>query len=222
MNANVIPRRQRTQAEIEDSLKWDFWEYSVDFGMQYYGAGRFSAFAHFVPTCGNQFHHAVEFLLKACLAYRDPWSEIKKYRRQDSYYHDLEKLWAGFRKWNVDPALAEYDELIAQLNKFEEIRYPEKMRDLSRMFNISLTEIAPGEETRSADGRTYEVYTLVLPRIDRLVQLLFRAANRTGPHNTWAGRRSAKRYFWLHNTAPFLPKPDWIDEIPTGPDEAAV
>jgi hypothetical protein len=68
-------------------------------------------------------HHAVEFLLKACLARQDPadagksdtWEQISEYPRR--YGHDLVRLWREFKRRHPDPALAAYDDFIEGLNR---------------------------------------------------------------------------------------------------------
>jgi hypothetical protein len=205
MNAHI-----RTHAEIDESQKWDFWQFATDYGMQYYTAGRFAVFAGHIPTAGNQLHHALEFLLKACLAYKDSWDQIKDYGTWASYRHDVEKLWAEFKNRNADPALAAHDDLIAQLQKFENIRYPEKMRELNRMFTFSVIEIAPGQETRSADGRRYETYDIQLPKVDRLVQRVYQATHCPVSLQQYHGHPDAKAFLWRDNATPPFPRPDWI------------
>ena len=209
-------RDKRTPAELDQSRAQSFWQYSVENGVQYYIAGRFGVLAHLTPTCGNQMHHAVEYLLKGCLARQDPedpgrsdtWQEISKYPRR--YGHDLEKLWAEFKKRNPDPALAVYDDLIDGLNRFEKIRYPNDLIEKGAMLAVSLAEVPPEERTRGVLMPPDRIFQLELPRVDRLVQLLFKASHYNPEFGGVAyllRRDPAAEYLWLHNTTPIVPKP---------------
>lgn len=214
---NTIPeelRDKRTQAEKDKSTASSYWMYAVEFGLHYYLAGRYSMFARFTPTCGNQMHHAVELLLKACLALGDTWQQIQSYGRRDSYGHDLEKLWAEFKRRNPDPTLTAHDELIAELNKFEDIRYPEQLIKGGAMLSVGLYEVPP--EHRTAPVPTAKGYVstpenrrfyLELPRVDRLVQTLFQASGYKPEVLVFLPEPHAREYLWLQNAAPLLPKP---------------
>jgi len=47
-------------------------------GLQYFVAGKFSAFGRLMPVVGNQFHHAVEMMLKGYLAKTMDLADLKK------------------------------------------------------------------------------------------------------------------------------------------------
>ena len=215
---NTIPhelRDKRTPTELDQSRAQSFWGLSVESGIQYYIAGRFAMFAHLTPTAGNQMHHAVEFLLKACLARQDPedpaksdtWQEILKYPRR--YGHHLEKLWAEFKRRNPDPALAAHDDVIVGLNRFEDIRYPNDLIENGAMLTVSMVEVPPGERTRGLLMSPDRIFQLELPRIDRLVQLLFKASlynPEFGGLGYLLRRAPAAEYLWLQNETPIVPR----------------
>jgi hypothetical protein len=186
---NTIPhelRDRRTPAEPDQSRAQSFWQFSVDNGVQYYIAGRFGMLARLLPTCANQMHHAVEFLLKACLARQDPenpgnsdtWQEILEYGHR--YGHNLKKLWAEFRKRNSDPALAAYDDFIEGLNRFERIRYPNDLIEHGAILTVSIVEVPPAERTRGLLMSPDRIFQLELPRIDQAAGDRRRSTGRVG------------------------------------------
>jgi hypothetical protein len=212
-------RDNRTQAEKDKSTAASYWLYAVEYGIHYYIAGRYSMFARLTPAAANQLHHAVELLLKACLALSDSWQQILKYGH--SYGHDLEELWIEFKTRNPDPALAAHDDVIKELNKFEDIRYPEQLIAGGAMVSMGVHEVLPEHRTRPADLPEGLLTTpenrrffLELPRVDRLVHALFNACHYNPEVLAVLREPRAREYLWLHNTAPPLPEP--TSEEPTG------
>lgn len=184
--------------------------HAVEYGLHYYLAGRYSMFAGLTPTCGNQMHHAVELLLKACLARDDTWQQILNYGQ--IYGHDLEKLWAEFKKRNPDPTLNAHDEVITGLNRFEDIRYPEDLIQGGAMLGVGLYEVpsehrtAPVEGSGSLSTPEERRFYLELPRIDRLAQTLFKASDYNPEVLSFLREPHAVEYHWLQNATPLLPK----------------
>src|SRR5207253_10827 len=90
-------------------------------GAEYYLSGRFAFLASHVPmtVTGNLFHHAVEMLLKGYLSTTSNEEERKKLG------HRLKQIWRKFKQDVGDPQLDRFDSMIAELDKFEDIRYPE-------------------------------------------------------------------------------------------------
>jgi len=204
-----------SQADKDKSSAQSYWMHAVEYGIHYYLAGRYSMYARLTPAAGNQMHHAVELLLKAHLALSDTWQQIIKYGHRESYGHDLEKLWAEFKVRNPDPALAAHDDVIKELNKFEDIRYPDQLVGGGAMLSIGLHEVAPEHRTRPVElpppapkpTPEHRRFYLELPRIDRLVQALFKACQYNPDVLTVLGEPHATEYLWLNNAAPFVPKP---------------
>ncbi len=85
---------------------------------QYYVAGRFAAICDGALVCGNLFHHALELYLKAALV-----DSLGADKLKDKYGHKLKKLWEEVRA--ADPVLARFDGTIADIDRFEDIRYPD-------------------------------------------------------------------------------------------------
>jgi hypothetical protein len=177
MNDDVVNRRnplgiKLTKEQMDESFRKSYWAYAVRYGLQYYVAGRFAATHRLTPVLANLLHHAVELLLKACLSNDDAIETIKKYRQR--YSHDILKLWDAFRSRKLDPGLVEFDEIIAALNDFEEIRYPERLIENGANMGIDLFVEEPKRINGQEPGRSYY---LSLPPIDRLMGLLFEASN---------------------------------------------
>jgi hypothetical protein len=140
----------------------------ISSAIDYYVAGRFAVFAGLTPTAGNLLHHAVEMSLKAALSKRD-WSlgDLKKLG------HRLEDIWQEFKA--LHPAnpngLKEFDPVIAGLDRFEEIRYPDRT-----VKQGMLCEIGRGPRPVAAMG-LQPTYALYLGEIDRLVGKVFELAS---------------------------------------------
>src|SRR5579863_2353379 len=145
-------RDNRPQAEKDKSTASRYWMHAVEYGLHYYLAGRYSMFARLTPTCANQMHHAVELLLKACLAVDDTWQQILDYGERESYGHDLEKLWAEFKKRKPNPALDAHDDVIKGLNKFGDICYPEDLIQGGAMLSLGLDEVSPEHRTAPVEA----------------------------------------------------------------------
>jgi hypothetical protein len=131
-------------------------------GIQYYASGRWAALAGLLPVYGNHLHHAVEMFLKAYLARHDLLIyDLKEMR------HDLDRLWTEFKKVASDNALVAYDDLIADLDKFEDIRYPDAILRKGMTGGIS---IVPGDRTQVwTDVPPPPHYEVNLGEIDGLV-----------------------------------------------------
>src|SRR5947207_604246 len=90
-------------------------------GLQYYIAGRSAALCQQIPVAGNLFHHAIEMLLKGDLAKVQSLGELKKLS------HSLARIWVEFKAKHPAETLTPYDALIIDLDKIEELRYPDSV-----------------------------------------------------------------------------------------------
>jgi hypothetical protein len=90
-------------------------------GVQYYATARAAARFELMPTSGNQFHHAIEMMLKADLAKTESLPNLK-----NKYRHHLKKLWGASKLKHPASALSAFDALIDIIDRFEEIRYPDQ------------------------------------------------------------------------------------------------
>ena len=172
-----------TQAQRDQSERDGYWIHALEYGLQYYVAGRFATAHRFMPVSANILHHAVELLLKACLAHDDPLDRIREYGRHPSkggYGHDLKLLWRDFKARQTVPVPAEFDAVIDGLHDFEDIRYPETLVRDGATISIGLFE-TQGPPIQ-VDGQTpANLYVLQLPQIDRLMGLLFAASGANPP-----------------------------------------
>lgn len=145
----------------------DDWTTLFQTAGQYYVAGRYSAFAGFIPVAGNLLHHAVEMYLKGGLS-------KKGYNRAliKDLGHDLERIWERFKNEYPDPALNTFDQVIPQLDRFEGIRYPGPKLDRGMCAVINI----PRAITVHPLGPS-PVYELCVQDIDHLVAVLFKTVS---------------------------------------------
>jgi hypothetical protein len=133
--------------------------------MHYYTAGRYAVFASLNPTAANLLHHAVEMSLKGALSKAGmSLSDLRKLK------HNLLKIWCAFtRSYQVD--LSSFEPVIVDLNKYEEIRYP----DLIVVQGME-SEITRGKPPTSP-GSGLPKYPLRLGDIDELLDRVFTVAS---------------------------------------------
>ncbi len=143
---------------------------------------------------GNQHHHAVEMFLKAALTREGASLEDLK-----KIGHDLNRLWAEFKKrFAGDVSLAEYNDLIRELDKFEDIRYPDA---ILRTGMTGGTSIVPGDRAEMwSDQPLPSHYEVNLGEIDGLVAKIVEVigVNRQVLMNTLK-RQAAKDVLLEHN-----------------------
>jgi hypothetical protein len=92
--------------------------------LEYYVNGRASAFCGCLLTTGNLLHNAVEMMLKGELSRTVSLVDLKDNKK---FSHWLPKCWAAFKALFPTDDLTEFDPMIAELDKFETIRYPDKL-----------------------------------------------------------------------------------------------
>ena len=134
----------------------------------YYIAGRFAAFAGLNPVVGNLFHHAIEMYLKGALAKTKSLRELDK-----NFKHDLPKLWGAFKLTN-DAALTRFDTSIADLHRFEDIRYPDSILAKGMAATV---EIVRSTIPNAYKGPAVPEYRVCVQEIDELVEAAFSAAS---------------------------------------------
>jgi hypothetical protein len=133
-------------------------------GIQYYIDARSSALAGSAPVFGNQFHHAVEMFLKGNLSKRMPLNKLK------SMQHRLRKIWKEFKK-QFSEDLSHFDELVKELDRFEDVRYPRPKPGGSLAISIDWSD---PPTVAFINNRQVRVYRLVIPHMDRFIAELFR------------------------------------------------
>jgi hypothetical protein len=142
-------------------------------GMEYYVVARSAARAHLGLVCGNLYHHAIEMCLKARLV-RSVVSSLDELK---SFRHNLNKTWRAFKQECPAAPLAQYDNAVATLNKFEKLRYPDAAvlkRGTQVMVQWLPSSVPTGDVSKKAPPR----YVLIVTEIDRLLAAVFAASSR--------------------------------------------
>src|SRR6266540_6259835 len=103
-----------------------------DLATLYYVAGRFAAMAGLVPVCGNLFHHAVEMYLKAGFVRTLTPDQMK-----NAFGHNLKKIWKEFKRNTSGAALSRFDSTVNKLDRFESIRYPDKISQFGMISSVA-------------------------------------------------------------------------------------
>lgn len=163
------------------------------YGGQYYVTGRYAAFAGLTPVVGNILHHAIEMFLKGALCKSKTIDEMRIKLR-----HDLVKIWKAFKAQENDTALAVFDEAIAQLHRFEVIRYPPQGMVL-RMYILKTD--AEYSFVTANDIPLPPDYRLCLEEVDELVALLLARTDQNPRHYFQAmmPREDARTYLLRRN-----------------------
>jgi hypothetical protein len=115
----LISHRLGSMPRVEDP------HHFLDRAFEYYLSGRFAALNN-LKIAPNLFHYAIEMLAKFQLLRRVPddrlADEVTKLKRKP-YSHNLNRLWSKF-KASVDcPSLDRFDAVVAELNRWENLRY---------------------------------------------------------------------------------------------------
>ena len=101
---------------------------------QYYVAGRYATEAGLVPVAGNLFHHSVEMYLKGALGKNG--MNLSQLRKLD---HKLRRVWIVFKTNFGLSATSKHDQVMADLDGFEELRYPDSVLNRGMIGRISMT-----------------------------------------------------------------------------------
>jgi len=134
--------------------------------LQYHVCARYAAFAGFMPVCGNLFHHAVEMYLKGYLC--DSWNEHER----RSLGHNLKKIWRKVKAIDSDPILNRFDDLVVALQRWEEIRYPEKIAREGMIGYIHFSK-PPVSKKPSSPRLSEPRYEVVVDELDALSKIIF-------------------------------------------------
>src|SRR6266511_3456198 len=136
--------------------------------LEYYVSGRAALLCGNTRTPGNLLHHAVEMLLKGQLSKTIPL-EVLAARKK--FGHDLPKLWTAFKGLFPTDDLTEFDTMIDELHKFEEIRYPDHILDHGADITLGFCRGKPC--TRSTPGQTQPEYQMGVGDVDAFLARLF-------------------------------------------------
>ena len=157
----------------------------ISAGMHYYVGGRYAVFAGLNPTAANLLHHAVEMALKGALAKKGMDLKTLKY-----FYHDVPEIWREFTaQYGIDGS--PFDGVIAELQKFETIRYP------GEIVKQGLHSVISRGKSSPPSGHT--THDPCLGEIDELMDKIFTVGSIS--HKAFASRLMplAKEYLIKEN-----------------------
>jgi len=155
--------KEKIFKKIQPSLKMSAF---YNWGTQYYLSGRFAFLNKHHPVAEILFHHSIEMFLKGALLYKG----ISEEKLKKDFGHKLKKLWETFKKFLQDPDLDNYDDLILELDKWDDIRYP-RAGNIAMVFDTHHNP-KPTKITFSK-GNEPEIYTVTLENLDKLVKIIF-------------------------------------------------
>jgi hypothetical protein len=162
----IFKHRRRLIPENKDTLKMLYFQT----GLQYYISARYSAIAGFIPISGNLFHLAFEMFIKGYLT--QDLSELERIKLR----HRLKTLWKLYKEKINDPALDRFDPAVASLDRFEDIRYPERVARRGMTGLIDFGGPGPaGVITRG--GSPLPSYRVTVSELDELMKLIFVKSN---------------------------------------------
>ena len=159
----------------------------------YYISGRHAVICGFIPVAANLLHHAIEMYLKGTLTHWLSMAELKRLN------HDLNKIWTKFRSLSEDQSLSRFDAAIRQLQRFEQLRYPDAVlrKGMSCQFALRRGDLV-GVPRRFRPKASS--YALVLEDMDELVRVILDNA-KTPPAGAFPGilHLHARAFLELHN-----------------------
>ena len=91
--------------------------------------------------------------------------------------HKLKVLWREYKLDFPDPALKRHDKAISLLDKFEAIRYPDRILASGMGVGAQWSGPPPSVTVRGPGLKTPRQYTIVVSDIDDLVVDVFRASS---------------------------------------------
>lgn len=109
-----------------ETAELEFWK----LGVQYYAAARSAVQSGQLPVCGNLFHHAIEAFLKVRFSLTLSLSQVRKLAGKTG--HELPPLWNAFKAEFPGAGLEQFDDSIADVQRFERLLYPDANRQRRR------------------------------------------------------------------------------------------
>jgi hypothetical protein len=142
-------------------------------GMQYYIAARAAGVvAGLLPVCGNLYHHSIEMFLKSRLAQTYSLNDLKY-----KFGHKLPKIWKAFKKEFPASGLSQFDQTIQDVEKYDEIRYPDNVVKRGAQMIVDYRGEIPVHNTTTPQ-RQEPVYKFYYDDVDRLIGEIFRISSR--------------------------------------------
>ena len=156
---------------------------------QYHAAGRFAALSHCIPVAGNLLHHSIEMFLKCVLVKSLSLKELK------ALGHNLTILWSRFTQLHPHPTHAALDSAVAELERFERLRYPDSvvLEGMQVSFVVSKAHYSP------LPAGPQPPYHLVLEDIDNIAKIAAQASGLDRVAFTSGLSEQALQYLQIHN-----------------------
>ena len=142
-------------------------KYFYAIALEYYVSGRAALFCGSTFITGNLLHHAVEMLLKGQLSKTIPLAELKD---RDKFGHRLPQLWTALKVLFATEDLTGFDAMIAELEEFEKIRYPDEILDRGAFIGIGYGR---GKPVTNIAGRTAPQFQIGVGDVDAFFARLF-------------------------------------------------
>lgn len=120
-----------------------------------------------MPVSVTLFLHAVEMLLKGFLARSATLEELREAG------HNILNLWQLFRARNLSPSLAQFESVIARLDRVERLRYPDSILEEGFALRVSLSPIAGSLQLPGTEDLPQ--YDAVVSDLDAIVSLVYDA-----------------------------------------------
>jgi hypothetical protein len=130
-------------------------------GIKYYVIGRFATLSFLSPNAGNLFHHGFEILFKAKLLAKYSPDDLQK-----KFGHNLTVLWELFKCTTKKDSLSKYDSLISEIQKWEEIRYPNYPSGRNTVMTTMVGRRQKLDQVKNT--KTHNYYVLFLDEVDEL------------------------------------------------------
>jgi hypothetical protein len=112
--------------------------------------------------------------------------------------HRLPDLWHAYKADTADPSLDRFDEMVARLDEFESIRYPDRVLRQGIQSTISFTPPPADGDARRPEPR----FLVIVGTLDELVTTLFRNASVNPPYFTNGLPPPAVEYLTKENATP--------------------
>ena len=159
---------------------------------QYHASGRFAALSHCIPVAGNLLHHSIEMFLKCVLVKTLTLNELK------TLGHNLTILWNRFTQIHPNPTHAAPDSSVAELEKFERLRYPDSvvLEGMQVSFVITRAQFSP------LPAGPQPPYHLVLEDIDAIAKIAAQASGLDRAAFTSGLSEHALQFLQAHNVHP--------------------
>jgi hypothetical protein len=160
-------------------------------GLHYHIAARFANIAC-LQVSGNLAHHAVEMYLKGYLCRK------LDERQRRNLSHNLGKIWKLFKQEVGDSSLTKFDDTISDIDKFEDIRYPEKMVPTGM---TAMTDFKRGNYVPDKTSPQKPHFGFFLDELDELSKLILEKASVNPTAYTDGLRKDARTYLTDSNNA---------------------